>query len=52
MLVFGSEEKGLSSLVQKKCDLILSIDRGENTFDSLNVSVAAGVMIHHFVNRK
>jgi len=44
-LFLGNEGKGLSKKVQKKLDIKLSIAM-ENNFDSLNVSVAAGILIH------
>ena len=50
VLVFGAEEKGLSQIIRKKCDIILAIDRGVKNFDSLNVSVATGIMVHALKN--
>ena len=47
VLVLGSEEKGISSLVEKVCDLNLSIPSPGKTLDSLNISVAAGIFIQH-----
>lgn len=44
-LFLGSEGFGLSKKVQKQLDVKLSIVM-ENDFDSLNVSVAAGILIH------
>ena len=44
-LVMGSEGSGIRPLVRKKCDLTLSIP-GAGEFDSLNVSVAAGIILH------
>lgn len=44
-LFLGSEGKGLSKKVQNKLDIKLSIHM-ENNFDSLNVSVAAGILIY------
>ncbi|MCK9173953.1 MAG: 23S rRNA (guanosine(2251)-2'-O)-methyltransferase RlmB [Desulforhopalus sp.] len=42
--VIGAEEKGVRPLVQKECDVLLSIPmKGE--IDSLNASVAAGVIL-------
>ncbi len=44
VLVIGNEGKGLSRLVQEKCDFIASIPmKGE--VNSLNASVAAGIII-------
>ena len=45
ILVMGSEDNGLSKIVEKKCDRLLSIP-GVGGFDSLNVSVAAGIAIY------
>ena len=46
VLVLGSEDKGISQSVLKKCDVIVSIPGGSNSLDSLNVSVAAGILVH------
>jgi|LSQX01.1.fsa_nt_gb 23S rRNA (guanosine2251-2'-O)-methyltransferase len=47
-LVMGSEGKGMHSLVRKKCDYLVSIPM-KGKIDSLNVSVAAGIIIHNVV---
>ncbi|MGY3803523.1 23S rRNA (guanosine(2251)-2'-O)-methyltransferase RlmB [Pigmentibacter ruber] len=44
--VLGNEEKGLRNEVLKNCDYIVQIPGGKGTVDSLNVSVAAGILIH------
>jgi 23S rRNA (guanosine2251-2'-O)-methyltransferase len=44
-LFLGSEGRGLSNKLKKKLDLKVSIGM-ENDFDSLNVSVAAGILIY------
>jgi 23S rRNA (guanosine2251-2'-O)-methyltransferase len=44
-LFLGSESKGLSNKLKKKLDLKVSISM-KNDFDSLNVSVAAGILIY------
>ncbi len=50
-LVIGNEGKGVSDLVRKKCDMIASIPQfGE--IDSLNASVAAGVLAYEVVRRR
>ncbi len=44
-LVMGSEGAGLRPLVKKKCDLLVSV-AGTGDMDSLNVSVAAGIVLY------
>jgi 23S rRNA (guanosine2251-2'-O)-methyltransferase len=44
-LVMGSEGKGIRPLVRKHCDVLLSIPL-YGRVDSLNVSVAAGILLH------
>ena len=44
-LFLGNEGDGLSNKLKKKLDLKVSINM-ENDFDSLNVSVAAGILIY------
>lgn len=43
-VVFGSEGKGLGRLVKSKCDGVISIPL-ENSVESLNVSVSAGIIL-------
>ena len=51
-LVIGNESVGISTLVQKKCDFLAKIPMYGKT-NSLNASVAAGIMIYEIVrNRK
>lgn len=51
-LVIGNEGRGISSLVRKKCDFIAKIPM-YGTTNSLNASVASGIMIYEVVrNRK
>lgn len=45
VLVMGSEGKGLRDLTQSKCDNLISIPT-KGHVDSLNVSVAAGIMMY------
>ena len=47
LLIFGSEGKGLSKLVKNNCDIPICIKGNEN-IDSLNVSVAAGIIMSRF----
>jgi 23S rRNA (guanosine2251-2'-O)-methyltransferase len=50
-LVVGNEGEGVSRLVREKCDLIASIPMtGE--IDSLNASVAAGVLMYEIVRQR
>lgn len=44
VIVVGAEGKGLGRLVKEKCDFISSIPL-KNNFDSLNASVAAGIVL-------
>lgn len=44
-IVMGSEGTGISSLLERQCDVIASIPTCGN-IDSLNVSVAAGVLLY------
>jgi 23S rRNA (guanosine2251-2'-O)-methyltransferase len=50
-LVMGSEGGGIRPLVRKKCDFFVSIPLPGN-FESLNVSVAAGILLHHIARRR
>ncbi len=47
VLVLGSENKGISNILKKNCDLIARINNPGNT-DSLNVSVASGIFLNRF----
>lgn len=51
-LVIGNESTGISDLVSKKCDYLAKIPM-YGTTNSLNASVAAGIMIYEIIrNRK
>ncbi|MDO4343392.1 MAG: 23S rRNA (guanosine(2251)-2'-O)-methyltransferase RlmB [Eubacteriales bacterium] len=50
-LVVGSEGDGVSRLVREKCDFSASIPM-KGDIDSLNVSVAAGVMAYEIVRQR
>ncbi len=51
-LVIGNEEKGISKLVKENCDYLVTIPISSK-IDSLNASVAAGILIYEVVrNRK
>ncbi len=45
-LVMGSEDRGMSRLVAENCDIMVSI-RLTGKMQSLNVSVASGIILHH-----
>jgi len=50
-LVIGNEGDGVSRLVKEKCDFVASIPmKGE--IDSLNASVAAGVLAYEIVRQR
>jgi tRNA G18 (ribose-2'-O)-methylase SpoU len=46
ILVLGAEDKGVSQGILAKSDLVVSIPTNEPKLESLNVSVAAGILIH------
>ena len=50
-LVMGSEEKGLRPLVKEQCDFFVSIPMS-GRLDSLNASVAAGIILFEIVRRR
>ncbi len=50
-VVIGSEGRGVSELVRKKCDFVMSIPMLGN-IPSLNASVAAAVILYEFVRQK
>jgi len=45
-IVIGNEGKGISRLVREKCDVIVSLPM-KGKINSLNASVAAGVLLYH-----
>lgn len=49
-LLFGNEEAGLDSQWIEMCDRRVTIPMASGT-DSLNVSVAAGIFLHHFAGQ-
>ena len=51
VLVMGSEGQGISQLLEKQCDTIVSIPTC-GKIDSLNVSVATGVLLYEIFRRK
>lgn len=50
-IVMGSEGDGLSQLVRKRCDIITSIPM-QGHIDSLNVSVATGILLYEYRRRQ
>lgn len=50
-IIMGSEGTGISSLLEKQCDVIASIPTCGN-IDSLNVSVAAGVLLYEVYRQR
>ncbi len=50
-LVIGSEGEGVSPLVKKNCDFVASIPM-KGDIDSLNASVAAGVLAYEIVRQR
>lgn len=51
VLVMGSEGKGMSRLVREACDFIAQIPI-ENNVESLNVSVATGVLLYEILRQR
>lgn len=51
VLVFGSEENGVSQLIRNKSDRVVAIQGVGGSLESLNVGVAAGILIHSFSQR-
>lgn len=51
VIVIGNEGKGMSDLVRKNCDFIASIPM-YGTVNSLNASVAAGILIYEVVRQE
>lgn len=51
VLIMGSEGTGISRLLQEQCDTVLSIPTC-GKLDSLNVSVAAGVLLYEIHRQK
>jgi 23S rRNA (guanosine2251-2'-O)-methyltransferase len=50
-VILGAEGSGLSRLLKSSCDGIISIP-SKGRIDSLNVSVAAGVILYEIVRQR
>lgn len=50
-LIIGNEEKGISRLVKEACDFLITIPISSK-IDSLNASVAAGILIYEVVRSR
>ncbi len=48
VVVLGSEERGISSGILEKCDRKVAIRGAQNSIESLNVSVAAGILLDNW----
>jgi len=51
-LVIGSEERGLRRLVKERCDILVRIPNVSGAVDSLNASVAGGVILYEIFRQK
>ena len=51
VLVLGNEHEGLSDRVKSRCDALVTIP-GKGDMQSLNVSVAAGIMLAELDRRR
>jgi 23S rRNA (guanosine2251-2'-O)-methyltransferase len=49
LIILGNEEKGIRQLTEKKCDVVCQIP-SDSKVDSLNVSVAAGILMASFTS--
>lgn len=50
-IVMGSEDKGIYPALQKSCDVTFSIPM-QNDFESLNVSVATGIILYEAMKQR
>ena len=50
-IILGSEGKGMRELVEKKCDFFISIPT-TGKIDSLNISVAAGIIMYEIYRKR
>jgi 21S rRNA (GM2251-2'-O)-methyltransferase len=63
ILLLGNEGHGIRTNLLRQCDHLVTVERAGNSdnaeedhhrplVDSLNVSVAGGILLHHFLNNK
>lgn len=52
VLVLGAEGNGLSQNIKKNCDRIISVSGAGDSLNSLNVSVAAGILLRGYFQQK
>ncbi|MBI2995916.1 MAG: 23S rRNA (guanosine(2251)-2'-O)-methyltransferase RlmB [Candidatus Melainabacteria bacterium] len=50
-ILVGNEHEGLSNLIKKNCDFLIRVPTS-NKVDSLNVSVAFGILLFEFLRQK
>jgi 23S rRNA (guanosine2251-2'-O)-methyltransferase len=50
-IVLGSEGEGISRLLRENCDALIAIP-SKGRIDSLNVSVAAGVLLYEVTRQR
>ncbi|KAI8782655.1 rRNA methyltransferase 1, mitochondrial isoform X1 [Biomphalaria glabrata] len=46
LLILGNEGSGMGTKLENMCDIVVSIPGSNTSVDSLNVSVAAGILMH------
>ena len=51
VVVVGSEDQGLSRLVERSCDVLVRIPMASGT-ESLNAGVAAGIVLYEVARRR
>jgi 23S rRNA (guanosine2251-2'-O)-methyltransferase len=51
VLVLGSEGDGLGRNIKEKCDILVKIQGASKSLESLNVSVAGGILLHELCIR-
>ena len=53
VIIFGSENKGIRSLIKKKCDYLAKINLPikDKLIDSLNVSNSVSIVLFNFLKK-